>query len=181
MVRLLVFLLFMVCGAGLFYLVFVHELPKTEDEAGLPAPSTDVTMTTVHLKQNRLSDVEFEADADSATYNESTRQAWLTTVTFRIYRTNDKPPQPTDIHGVSNTAFVDDVRKRVLMQGKVHIVKDEDTEVRADVLDYYTDDGIVKAHGNLDVRDKKSHVQGESLIYNINGERIVVNVPKLYQ
>src|SRR5262245_27783787 len=149
MTRLLIFLIFMVCGTALFYLVFVHELPRMEEEAGLPQPTSDVTMQKVHVKQNRGEGLEWEAFADSAIYNESNRQAWLTTVRFQIFRAKDEPADPTDIRGVANTAFVDDVRKRVLLQGKVHIVKDDETEVRADVIDYYTEEGIVKARGNV--------------------------------
>ena len=181
MIRLIVFLLFMVCGTALFYLVFVHELPRFEEEAGLPQPASDITMHKVHVQQNRGAGLEWEAFAETAIYSESNRQAWLTTVRFQIFRTKDDPPEPTDIHGVANTAFVDDVRKRVLLQGKVHITRDEDTDVRADVIDYYTADGLVKARGNVEVRDKKSFVQGDSLTYNINADRIVVTTPKLFQ
>src|SRR5689334_12482630 len=181
MTRLLIFLIFMVVGSALVYLVFVHELPRMEDEAGLPAPTSDVTMQKIHIKQNRGEGLEWEAFAESATYNESNKQSWLTNVRFQVYRTNDNPPEPTDIKGVANTAFVDDARKRVLLQGKVHIVKEEETEIHADLVDYYTDDGIVKARGNVVIRDKKSFVQGESVVYNVNSERAVVTTPKLFQ
>lgn len=181
MIRLLVFLMFMLCGTGLFYLVFVHQVPKTEEETGLPQPAADVAMEKVHIRQNRGQGLEWEAYADTATYNENTKQSWLSAVKFQIFRTADDPPQATDIHGVANFAFVDDARKRVLLQGKAHIVKDTDTEVRADVIDYYTDDGLVKARGNVEVRDKNSYVQGDTLTYSIGNERAIVTVPKLYQ
>jgi lipopolysaccharide export system protein LptA len=63
----------------------------------------------------------------------------------------------------------------------VRIVQDPETEVRADAIDYYTADGLVNARGNVQVRDRGSHVTGDSLSYNIRAERVIVNMPKLYQ
>lgn len=179
MIRLLAFLLFMVCGAALLYLVFVHELPRVEEEAGLPQPAADLALQRIHVKQNRGEALEWEAFADSATYNEASRQASLTTVHFRLYTAASGAPQ--DIHGVADSAFVDGARERVLLRGSVRIVQAPETEVQADAIDYYTADGLVNARGNVRVRDRGSHVQGDSLSYNIRTKRVIVNTPKLYQ
>ncbi len=181
MIRLLVFLLFMVSGTALFYLVFVHQLPKESDSGVLPQPTSDVTLATMHLQQNRGPKLEYELFADSAVYNEQARQALLTTVRFQVFQSNDDPPQPLDMRGSAERAFLDDPRQRILLQGKVHVTKDNDTEVDGDVVDYYIKEGRVKAQGNVRVRDKKSVVQGESLDYNVKGERIVVDKPVLFQ
>jgi LPS export ABC transporter protein LptC len=179
MIRLLAFLLFMVCGTALLYLVFVHELPRVEEEAGLLQPAADLALQRIHVKQNRGQALEWEAFADSAIYNEALRQAWLTTVQFHLYSVDSDTPR--HIRGVADSAFVDDIRRRVLLRGSVRIVQDPETEVRADAIDYYTADGLVNARGNVQVRDRGSHVTGDSLSYNIRAERVIVNMPKLYQ
>lgn len=179
MIRLLAFLLFMACGTLLLYLVFVHELPRVEEETGLPQPAADLALQRIHVKQNRGEALEWEAFADSATYNEVLRQAWLTTVRFRLYRTASGAPE--EIHGVADSAFVDGARERVLLRGGVRIVQDPEMEVRADAIDYYPADGLVNARGNVRVRDRGSHVQGDSLSYNIRNKRVIVNAPRLYQ
>jgi LPS export ABC transporter protein LptC len=181
MIRLLVFLLFMVSGTGLFYLVFVHELPRESASAAPSVPTSDVTLTTVHIKQHRGAALEWEVFADSAIYNESARQSLLTTVRFRVYQTGEEHPQPTDVRGTAGRALLDDARQRVLLQGKAHITKDATTEVRGEVIDYFVKDGIVKARGNVELRDKDAVVIGQSLDYNIRGERVVVTLPTLFQ
>lgn len=181
MIRLLVFVIFMLCGTGLFYLVFVHQLPKEPESEGLPVPTSDVTLNEVHVKQHRGSELQFELFADSATYNEQTRQAYLTTVRFQVFQSNADPAEPLDVKGTAARAFLDDPRQRVLLQGQAHITKDQDQEVRGDVIDYYVKEGLVKARGKVEIRDKESRISGDALEYNIRGERIVVTAPTLSQ
>jgi LPS export ABC transporter protein LptC len=181
MIRLLLFLLFMVSGTGLFYLIFVHQVPREPGVETLPQPTSDITLTTVHVRQHRGPVLEWEVFADTAVYNESAKQALLTTVRFQVYQSGDEDPEPVDVRGTAGRALLDDARHRVLLQDKAHIVKDTETEVRADVLDYFVKDGIVKARGKVELRDKKSVMLGPAVDYNIRGERIVVDQPTLFQ
>ena len=88
------------------------------------------------------------------------------------------PAQAFDLAHL-NRAFLDDPRKRVLLTGQAHLTKDDDTEVNADVIDYYMREGLVKARGKVQVRDRTSTVTGDTLDYNIKSERVVVTAPTL--
>ena len=181
MIRLLVFLLFMVSGAGMFYLIFVHEVEHDLEFRAPARPTADITMTAVHVRQSRGEALEWELTADSAAYNESGRQAFLNSVWFQVYQSGEEEPKPVDVHGTAGRAFLDDDRQRVLLSGKARIFKDKSVAVRADVIDYFVKDGVVKARGNVEMRDKDAFAVGESLDYSIDKERVVVEVPTLYQ
>jgi uncharacterized protein HemX len=74
MPRLLLIGMALALGIGLVYLIFVRELPRTEEQAQAIAQQT-LDMSNVVMKQQRGEQIEWVVTSDRATYNETLRRA----------------------------------------------------------------------------------------------------------
>lgn len=167
-------------GAGLAYLIFVRELPRTEEQvSALPQQTLD--MTAVVMRQQRGDTLEWVLTSAHAVYNETTHQAELHPVQFQILNSGGKNPHPVDLQGTADGAYLDQTNQRITLRGSSHIVKDKTLELNSDELEYQQTVGILKATGHVEVHDRGSLIQADSAEYTIATEKLTLSVPRLYQ
>lgn len=167
-------------GIGLVYLIFVRELPRTEEQAQSLAQQT-LDMSTVTMKQERGDQVEWTLTSDRATYNETLRQAELTPVRFQVLSSGGKNPHPVDLQGAADAAFLDQNGQRIVLQGAAHLSKDKTLELKSDRLEYLHQAGVIRATGHVEVREDTALMQGDSAEYSIETEKLTLKSPRLYQ
>lgn len=167
-------------GIGLVYLIFVRELPRTEEQAQAIAQQT-LDMSNVVMKQQRGAQVEWVVTSDRATYNETLHQAEMRPVHFQVLNSGGKNPHPVDLRGTADSAFLDQEGQRVILQGAADIVKDKALELKSDTLEYMHESGTIKASGHVEVRQENDLLQGDSAEYSISSEKLILTAPRLYQ
>jgi LPS export ABC transporter protein LptC len=180
MPRLLLIGMALALGIGLVYLIFVRELPRTEEQAQAIAQQT-LDMSNVVMKQQRGEQIEWVVTSDRATYNETLRQAEMRPVRFQVLNSGGRNPHPVDLQGTADAAFLDQEGDRVVLQGAAHIVKDRTLELKSDKLEYMHEAGTLKASGHVEVRQDGDLLQGDSAEYSINSEKLILTAPRLYQ
>jgi LPS export ABC transporter protein LptC len=167
-------------GAGLAYLIFVRELPRTEEQVSA-VPQQTLDMSAVVMRQERGDILEWVIASDHATYNETSRQAELHPVRFQVLNSGGKNPRPVDLQGTADAAFLDQANQRVILQGAAHIVKDKRVELNSDTLEYQHNAGTLKASGHVEVRDRNSLIQADSAEYTISTDKLILAAPRLYE
>ncbi len=167
-------------GIGLVYLIFVRELPRSEDGSQANVQQT-LDMSAVVMKQQRGPTVEWIVMSDHATYNETARQAELHPVKFQVLNSGGKNPRPVDIQGTADSAFLEQEGGRIILQGNTRIVKDRSMQVTSDRLEYQHDAGMIRAAGHVEVRQDNAFVQGDSADYSLRTEKLVLTAPRIFQ
>jgi LPS export ABC transporter protein LptC len=180
MPRLILIGIALALGAGLAYLVFVRELPRTEEQvSALPQQTLD--MTNVVMRQQRGDTLEWVITSAHAIYNETLHQAELHPVQFQVLNSGGKNPHPVDLQGTADAAYLDQTSQRVTLRGSSHIVKDKKLELNSDVLEYQHAAGTLKATGNVEVHDRGALIQANAAEYTIATEKLILTAPRLYQ
>jgi len=167
-------------GVGLLYLIFVKELPRTEEQAGGIAQQT-IEMTGVVVKQQRGDAVEWIVTSDRAVYNETLKQVELLPVHFQVMTTGGSNPQPANLDGTADSAFLDQQSGRVALRGSTHIVKDKELELRSDELEYTHGTGLIKATGHVEVTQGNAVMEADSAEYVIGTGKFKMMAPSLFQ
>ena len=180
MPRLMLIGIALALGIGLVYLIFVRELPRTEEQGQAVAQQT-LDMSDVVMKQQRGEQVEWVVTSARATYNETLRLAELHPVRIQVLTSGGKNPHPVDLQGTADSAFLDEERQRVLLQGAARIVKDRTLELNSDKLEYLHEAGLLKANGHVEVRQDNDLLQGDSAEYSIRTEKLILTTPRLFQ
>jgi len=158
----------------------VRELPRTEEQSQAIAQQT-LDMTAVEMKQQQGDRVEWIVDSDQATYNETLRQAELKPVRFRVLSSGGKNPHPVDMTGTADLAFLDQSAQRILLQGSARVKKDNNLELKGDKLEYFRQEGVIRATGHVEVRQDAALVQGDFAEYTIDTGKVNLKAPRLYQ
>jgi LPS export ABC transporter protein LptC len=167
-------------GLGLVYLIFVRELPRTDDQGGGALQQT-IDMNSVVMKQLRGDVLEWTVVSDRAVFNETQKQAELTPVRFEVFQTGGKNPQPVHIEGTAQSAFLDQQAGRVTLRGDSHITKDQSLELSSDELEYSHTAGTVRATGHVQVVQEGALMQADSAEYTLSTGKLKMHAPKLYQ
>jgi LPS export ABC transporter protein LptC len=167
-------------GIGLVYLIFVRELPRTEEQGQSNLQQT-LDMTTVVMKQQRGDQVEWIVTSDRATYSETQRQAELHPVKFQVLNSGGKNPHPVDIQGTADSAFLDQDGQRVVLQGNTRVVSDRTLQLTSDKLEYQHEAGTIRATGHVEVRQDNALIVGDSADYSLRTEKLTLTAPRLYQ
>jgi LPS export ABC transporter protein LptC len=181
MIRLLLFALFMAAGTGLFYLVFVHEVPHETFQGIREEPVGNTNLVGLVARQQRGATLEWTLRAAEGIYFENGRRALLTTVSFEAFRPGTASSTPERVHGVADRAAMDQARRQVILQGNVRIRREPETEIRGDVMDYRQQEGLLAVQGHAWIRDQDIILEGEQLEYNVTEDRILVSAPAIYQ
>jgi len=180
MPRLILLGIALALGAGLAYLIFVRELPRTEEQvSALPQQTLD--MSLVVMRQQRGDVLEWVIASEHATYNETLRQAELHPVRFQVLNSGGKNPHPVDLQGTADSAFLDETGQTVILRGSAHIVKDKKVELASDVLEYQHNAGTVKASGHVEVHDRDALIRAESAEYTIATDKLILTSPRLFE
>jgi LPS export ABC transporter protein LptC len=165
---------------GLFYLVFVHELPRSEEHP-LTSPVQNLTMESVVMRQQRGDTVEWMVQADKAVYFETIRQAVLQPVKFQVFRSGGSNPRNLDITGTAGRAFMDQARDMVLLDDGARIMRGDRLEIRSRTLEYLHTQGEVKAPGEVWVHDQTATLVGRNLTYSIGQDKLLLTAPRFSQ
>jgi LPS export ABC transporter protein LptC len=165
---------------GLFYLVFVHELPRSEEHP-VASPVLNLTMEGVVVRQQRGNAVEWVVEADKAVYFEGIRQAVLQPVTFRVFQGGGDNPGALNITGTAGRAFMDQARDLVLLDDGARILRGDRLEIRSRSLEYLHTLGEVRARGEVWVHEDNATLVGASLIYSIAKDQVFVTAPRFSQ
>jgi LPS export ABC transporter protein LptC len=180
MPRLLLVVLAFGLGLGLLYLIFVRELPRTEEQTRATAQQT-VDMTGVVIRQMRGNDTEWIVLSDHAVLNETQKQAELRPVRFQVLRSGGTDPQPLNIQGDAESAFLDQAANRVVLRGSSRIVKDGNLELKSDELAYTHASGVIQATGHVQITQDGSLIEADAAEYTIGTEKLKMTAPRLYQ
>ena len=180
MQRLILLLFALGLGAGLVYLIFVRELPRTEEQASA-LPQQTLDMTQVAMRQMRGDKVEWIVYSDHAIYNETQHQAELRPVRFQVLQSGGKNPQPLDLQGTADAALLDQAGQKVLLRGSSRVVKDKVLRLDSDLLEYLHDQGRIKATGHVEVRENNALIQAESAEYVISTGKLVLAAPRMFE
>lgn len=167
-------------GIGLVYLIFVRELPRTEEQGQAIAQQT-LDMSQVVMKQQRGDQVEWIVTAERATYNETLRLAQLTPVRFQVLRSGGTNPRPVDLQGTADTALLDQDGQQVILRGRAHLTEGNALELKSDELQYLHDAGVIRATGHVEIRRESELVNSEAAEYSIRTEKITLKAPRLFQ
>jgi LPS export ABC transporter protein LptC len=167
-------------GLGLVYLIFVRELPRTEEQSAASLQQT-IDMNGIVMRQMRGDTLEWVVTSDHAVFNETAKQAELTPVHFEVLQTGGKTPEAVHIEGTARSAFVDQRAERVTLRGNSHITKDGSLELSSDELEYTHSTGTVRATGHVQVVQDGAQMQADSAEYVIGTGKLKMQAPSLYQ
>jgi len=167
-------------GLGLLYLIFVRELPRTEEQATVTAQQV-LDLTGVVMREFRGNDADWVVMTDHAVVNEAKKQAELNPVRYQVLRSGGPDGRPVDIQGSADSAFMDESTGRVIMRGSSHVVKDRTLDLKSDELEYTRGSGVVVATGHVNVTQDNSLLQADSAEYTIGTDTLKMMAPRLYQ
>ena len=167
-------------GLGLVYLIFVRELPRTEEQ-GEAAIQQTIDMNGVVVKQLRGDTLEWVVISDRAVFNETQKQAELTPVRFEVLQTGGKVPQPVNIEGTADSAFLDQQAGRVTLRGSSKIVKDGTLELSSDQLEYTHGTGTVLATGHVQINQNGAAMQADTAEYVLSTGKLKMHAPRYFQ
>ncbi|MBI4083808.1 MAG: LPS export ABC transporter periplasmic protein LptC [Candidatus Lambdaproteobacteria bacterium] len=195
MLRLLLFIVFLACGAGVVYLLSTREAGRTTARSTQPLPSQVLTLETVHLRYQDGAALRLEVWAEKGAYDEQTRQMLLDTVRFNLYEiaTTESPADgvgaptapgtapPLALQGTAKQALIDTRVEQLDLKGSVHLLRGPDIEIRTERLMYDRAQQLVKAPQEVWIRSDTTFQKGRGLVYSIPEERMTLDVPVLYR
>lgn len=195
MLRLLLFIVFVACGAGVVYLLTIREATRTTSQASRPLPSQVLTLETLHLRYQDGAALRLEVWAKSGAYDEQTRQMLLGTVRFNLYEiaptrspangasaaASPGTAPLVELRGTANQALVDTRAEQLVLQGSVHLLRGPDIEIRTEHLVYDRARQLVRAPQEVWIRSDETFQRGRGLVYSIPEERLTLDAPVLYR
>jgi LPS export ABC transporter protein LptC len=180
MPRLIVLGIALALAAGLAYLVFVRELPRTEEQASA-LPQQTLDLAQVVMRQQRGDTLEWIVSSDHAIYNESHRKAELRPARIQVLRSGGKNPRPVDLLGTAESAFLDEANQSVILRGSARIVKDKKLEMTSETLEYRHAAGTIKASGHVEVHDADTVIRADSAEYTISTDKLILAAPRFFE
>lgn len=184
--RLTYFLVFMVLGGGLLYLLVAREPPQGLLSGGDDRPASDqMQMQSVRVLQVVGERLVWEIDAERAAYDDVRRSARFENVRFVIHPALPGADGSSAPDALQGQAVVGQARSATLSAEPAHVALEGDvvlthgvqTEIRTRHLIYREAEGVLESPGPVEVHAQGMLHKGASLRYNLLEQRFSFTAP----